>query len=129
VPSRLSEFGDFCRLAYAWGMCGNEINQHTTCIAEELADVTSPGKAPETWGVMLRQGLGWGMNIYGVSQRPAESDKTIMGNLTFIHAHFMSRAQDRKYIAEEMDINPDDIKALEQYKWIESWAGREIKRG
>jgi len=129
MPSRLSEFTDFCRLAYAWAMCGHGINLHTTVVAEELSDVTNPGKAPETWGVLIRQGLGWGANIYALTQRPAESDKTVMGNATYIHAHYSKRAQDRKYVADEMDASPEEINSLDKLEWLESRHGEPLKRG
>lgn len=49
-------------------------------IAEELADVTTPSKAPGNWGVLLRRGLKRGIDIYAISQRWQEADKTAMGN-------------------------------------------------
>jgi hypothetical protein len=49
-------------------------------IAEELADVTKPSKAPGNWGILLRRGLKRGITIYALSQRWQEADKTAMGN-------------------------------------------------
>jgi hypothetical protein len=125
IPRSISEFGQWAKLAHAWGMLAP-----CDVVAEELADVTSPAKAPAGWGELCRQGLGWGINIYAVTQRPAESDKTIMGNATFFHVHYMSRANDRKYMANEMDIDPALIAGLKKYDWIEKTAGEQkIKRG
>ena len=130
VPESLADFEGWAKLAYAWGNCGHANRLQTTTIAEELADVTTPAKAPESWGVLVRQGLGYGINIYAVTQRPAESDKTIMGNATYIHAHYVQRANDRAYIAREMDVDPEAINALNKLEWIEKWGGeKDAKRG
>jgi len=124
IPRSLREFGAWSKICFAWG-----IMKECTVVGEELADVTTPAKAPEGWGNMLRQGVGFGMKIYGVSQRPAEADKTILGNVSFIQCHFLSRSGDRKYMAEEMDVAPEDIKNLNQYHWVRRVAGGKLQRG
>ncbi len=104
-------FDFFCRAAYAWGDC--------TVIAEELADVTTPAKAPTGWGMVVRRGRDRALRVYGVTQRPSESDKTIIGNRTLIHCCLMPRAQDRLYMAREMDISKERLDRLQRYEWIE----------
>lgn len=49
-------------------------------VAEELADVTTPAKAPGNWGILLRRGLKRGLRVYAISQRWQEADKTALGN-------------------------------------------------
>lgn len=125
TPDRLDDFGAWSRVAFAMGIIAP-----CSVVAEELADVTTPGKAPDGWGNLVRQGLGYGINIYAVTQRPAESDKTVMGNWTYLHTHHMTRHRDRVRMAEEMDIDPAKIQALRKYQWIERWAdGRLITGG
>jgi hypothetical protein len=124
TPRSMADFGQWAVCAHAWGVFAP-----CSAIAEELADVTSAGKAPPGWGNLLRQGAGWGINIYGVTQRPAESDKTIIGNMSFIHAHQIMRAKDRAYVAAEMDLPVEQIAALSGYQWIERWQDGRIKRG
>lgn len=124
MPRSASEFGQWAKLAHAWGMLAP-----CDVVAEELADVTSPSKAPAGWGELCRQGLGWGINIYAITQRPAESDKTIMGNATYFHTHGLMRANDRKYMAQEMDITVEQIAALKKYEWLERWGTGQLKRG
>lgn len=51
-----------------------------TAIAEELADVTTPAKAPGNWGIAIRRGLKRGLTIIAISQRWQEADKTAIGN-------------------------------------------------
>lgn len=88
-------------------------------VAEETSDVTNPGKAPKGWGELCRKVLVTGSDLYAVTQRPAESDKTAFGNATIFHVGRMSRAKDRKYMAEEMDIPTADIARLGDLEYIE----------
>lgn len=106
----VENFEFWARAVYAWG--------DATTVAEELADVTTPGKAPEGWGDLLRKGRAYGLKVYGLTQRPAESDKTIIGNATLIHAGRQARFEDQKYMAREMSLKPDDFK-MQPGEWIE----------
>lgn len=118
TPKSLKDFDFWSKAAFAFGKL-----KPCVVVAEETADVTTPAKAPEGYGVLIRQCLGWGIDLYAVTQRPAESDKTIMGNCTFIHCHFMTRAADRKYMAAEMNIKPEQIEALKPLEFIETNGG------
>jgi len=130
VPRSMSEFGFWARCAYWWAKLGHGKGLQTCIVGEEIADVTSPAKAPEGWGALIRQGLGYGANVYGVSQRPAESDKTLLGNATFVHCHYLRRSGDRKYMAEEMDTTQEALRRLSKYEWLEAWAGEpDLRRG
>jgi len=94
-------FDWWARAAYAWGNCA--------AVAEETADVTTPSKAPDGWGQLIRKGRGYAISVFAVTQRPAESDKTVIGNATLIHCGRLSRSQDRVYMAKEINSNPDDL--------------------
>jgi len=107
-----SHFGNFCRAVFAWGNC--------TAVIEELADVTSPGKAPDGWGQLVRRGRKRGITIYAVTQRPAESDKTIMGNASLIHCGRMQKQTDQKYMSGEMNIHFEKIQALKPLEYLET---------
>lgn len=89
----------------------------TVIVAEELAHVTHPGKAPPGWDILLTTGLKRNAWIYGIMQRPSECDKTIMGNCSQIHCHGMQRAVDRQYMASEMDLPVSALAALDRSKW------------
>jgi hypothetical protein len=86
---------------------------------EELADVTSPGKAPVYWGEIVRKGLRYGPQIYALTQRPSESDKTVMGNVSIIHCHQMARSEDSAYMARELRIELALVDHLLPFHWIE----------
>jgi hypothetical protein len=122
-PARLAfhvEFMDadafnlFCRYAWLW------VRQaEGTLIVEETASVTSPGKAPRPWGEILRMGLGYGANVFALTQRPAESDKTALGNASIVHCHRMGTTDDRAYMAKLLDVPIAQVQALKPREWIE----------
>jgi len=124
VPDRLDRFDWFCRLAFAWG-------QFAACavIAEETADVTSPGKAPAGWGTLIRRGRKYGIVTYAVTQRPSESDKTALGNAAVVRVGRLARAPDRAYMARELDIPQSRLDALRPLDWIERTAAGEVTAG
>ena len=108
--AKMFEFWAAC--AFAW--C------NACLVAEELADVTTAGKAPPHWGHVVRRGRARGLApIFAVTQRPSESDKTTVGNATLTHVGRFNRQQDRKYMADEMDIDVREIAALAPLEFIE----------
>lgn len=114
VSSGQAAFDLWARAAFAWGDC--------VAIAEETADVTSPGKAPEGWGTLVRRGRKRGISIYGVTQRPSESDKTIIGNASTIHVGRLTRSQDRDYLSRELDCDKAKIDALQNLEYLQKCA-------
>lgn len=108
------QFEVFCRFAWVWIRAARG-----ALVIEELASVTTPGKAPAAWGDIVRAGLRYGPDIYALTQRPSESDKTVMGNATVIHAHAMARAGDRRYMAAELDCDPLRLSALRPLDYLE----------
>jgi hypothetical protein len=112
VPRTLKDFEFWARCALAWKNC--------TVVAEELADVTTPGKAQDGWGQLVRKGRKHGVEIYAITQRPAESDKTVIGNATLTHCCAMKRAKDRDYMAAEMNCDRTLMNALKPLEWIEA---------
>lgn len=109
-----AKFELFCRFAWIW------VKQaEGTLVVEETASVTSPGKAPPAWGEILRMGLGFGCNVFASTQRPAESDKTALGNASIVHCHRMGTTDDRKYMAKLLDVELCQVQALKPREWIE----------
>lgn len=119
-------FATFCKLAWVW------MRSHPggVLVIEELADVTSPGKAPPAWGEIVRKHRHSQGRVYALTQRPAESDKTIVGNCAVIHAGRMNMARDRQYMAECLDIPLEQVTALADLEFIErDMRTRAISRG
>jgi hypothetical protein len=108
------DFQAWARLAWVY------VRAHgAPVIAEELSSVTNPGKAPAAWGNICRMGLGYGSDIYAITQRPAESDKTSLGNASVVHCGIMGTLEDRKTMARYLDVSLAEVEALRQFQWIE----------
>lgn len=86
-------------------------------VAEELADVTTPSKAPGNWGILIRRGLKRGITIYAISQRWAEADKTAIGNASE-YLLFTSRGEDIDYIARKTRVPVAELEALQPFHFI-----------
>jgi len=112
TADRLSDFDYFCRAAQIWVKSHYVAGQNCVLIFEETADVTSPGKAPEGYGVILRRFLSYGVDIYAITQRPAESDKTAVGNASIIRVCRLQLARDRKSVATDTGLPLSDIESL-----------------
>lgn len=108
-----AEFNLFCQCSFHYaqhfGACG--------VVAEELAQVTSAGKASNWWFRLLSQSLKYGACIYAISQRWAEADKTAIGNATDFYV-FRSLGADVEYIAEKAGLAVSDVKALKKLDYI-----------
>lgn len=83
-----------------------------SAIAEELADVTTPSKAPGNWGVLLRRGLKRGISIYAISQRWSEADKTAFGNASDFVIFRLSSGDDVRYFSKKTRIPEAEIDGL-----------------
>jgi hypothetical protein len=90
-----------------------------TVIAEELADVTTPSKAPGNWGILLRRGLKRGITIYAISQRWAEADKTAIGNASEFVLFRQSSGDDVAYLARKTRVPVTDLEGLRQFEFIQ----------
>lgn len=107
-------FPIFCRLAWCW----IRARPGQTVVVEELADVTSSGKAPTDWGEIVRKGRKHGAFVYALTQRPAESDKTIVSNAAAIHSGFMAYPDDRVYIAKCLGVSVAEVERLKPLDYL-----------
>lgn len=101
------EFDFFAGCAFAW--CGAA---PAAILAEELADVTRPGKAPPEWGKLLRRGRARGALVYAITQRITECDTTATGLAAELICFRLDRPGDRAKMAEFMDVPAADIGRL-----------------
>lgn len=122
-----------CKIAYvAGGKLADEFGFWAGCImyagryvgplvaiAEELADVTTPAKAPGNWGILLRRGLKRGITIYAISQRWAEADKTAMGNASAFVIFRQATGPDAAYMARYTRVPAAEIDALPALSYVE----------
>lgn len=100
------------------------------CIAEELADVTTPSKAPGNWGILLRRGLKRGITIYAISQRWSEADKTAVGNASEFVLFRQSSGDDVAYLSRKTRVPAEEINGLVPLQFVKFNAlTGEISRG
>ena len=114
-PIDEKHFESFCALAWVW----LRSSKQNWLVVEELSDVTSPGKAPRSWGAICRKNRyegGW--CVIAITQRPQESDKTILGNCALIHCGRMNTHRDRKYMTEILDVDPSEVEALQDLDYL-----------
>ena len=71
----------------------------TVALAEEIANVTTIAKAPPNWGWLARTGRKYGLSVIGVTQRPAECDKTIFSQAGVKWIGAMDNEADQKKCA------------------------------
>lgn len=87
-------------------------------IAEELADVTTPAKAPGNWGILIRRGLKRGITLRCISQRWAEADKTAFGNATDYVIFRQSSGDDVRYLARKTSVTDTEITGLAPLEFV-----------
>lgn len=104
-------FDVFCKIALAAG--------NLTLVVEELHSVTQASNAPDGWRKINFMGRGFGVHVFGLSQRPASVDKAFMGSLSFAHVGRLPHPPDQKAMAEVLGIEKADIAALTGYQAIQ----------
>lgn len=87
-------------------------------IAEELADVTTPSKAPGNWGILLRRGLKRGITIWAISQRWSEADKTAVGNASDFVIFRQSSGDDITYLSRKTGIEQAELRGLVPLQFV-----------
>jgi hypothetical protein len=87
-------------------------------IAEELADVTTPSKAPSNWGVLVRRGLKRSISIWAISQRWSEADKTTFGNATDYVMFRQSSGDDVAYLARKTSVEFEKLNGLVPLQFV-----------
>lgn len=104
-------FEFWCECVFQFGTC--------LAIAEEIADVTNPSKAPPAWGKLIRRGRKFGIKICAVTQRPAEADKTILSNAAYIRSFALGRYSDRLAISREIGLSINVMEKMIPLDWVQ----------
>lgn len=116
------EFELLCELVYAFGHC--------VYVAEELANVTTPGWAPAAWRKMTTSGRHEAIHIIGCTQNPALVDKTFLGNCTLVHVCALREHPHRAYVAKSIDCDIADITALQKFEyWERDYEAGTLQKG
>lgn len=88
-------------------------------VVDELHTVTKATHSVDGWGKLVMMGRGYGIEIWGMSQRPASMDKDFLGNASTIHTRRLSYPEDAKTVARSLGVKPVDVAELSGYMWIE----------
>ena len=107
----MAAFDVFCKIALAAG--------NLTLVVEELHSVTQASNAPDGWRKINFMGRGFGVHVFGLSQRPASCDKAFMGSLSFLHVGRLPHPPDQKAIADVIGIDRAEIGNLTGYQAIQ----------
>lgn len=106
-----AQFNVVCRIALAAG--------NLLFVVDELHTVTKPSHSVDGWAKLVMMGRGFGIEIWGMSQRPASMDKDFLGNASTVHTRRLSYPEDAKTVARSLGVKPADVSALSGYQWIE----------
>lgn len=107
APCTDAWFQFFCSRVFVW------LSVHPGgVVADEIADVTHAGKAPEWWGRILRRGKKRGGYIYVIANSPAESDKTALKNANEVHCHALTEPPDIKRMAQRLGVHYDVVASV-----------------
>lgn len=118
-PKAKAEFGQFCLIARAWGEDCQAIGKAgMVVVCEETADVTTPAKAPEGYGELIRRCKKRGIFLYCVTQRPAESSKTPYGNADYFVTFHLSLVSDRNSVCEYFGVTADQLDQIQRFTYL-----------
>lgn len=119
-PSRKTfEFERLCMAVKAAKRC--------TFVAEELAFVTTPSKAPPMWRELCLLGrhvTHAESTIIGISQRPASIDKDFLACCDVIHCGRLAYNADARAVAPYLGADWRELTQLADLHYIEKEAGR-----
>ena len=118
------QFKWFCAAVWAAG--------NVLMIVDELPEVTRPGKAPPLWRKCINIGRQYTgddgkqktIAIVGMAQRPAEVDKSFIGNLDVLHVGRLGEVNDAREMAGKLGCDWRQLTTLENLHWIEKRAGQ-----
>lgn len=106
-----ARFDWLCRAAWRLG--------RLTLVVDELADVTAPNRAPDSWSTITRKGKHEGIACFAATQRPAEIDKTFLGNCTFVHCGRLNDESAVKTMKNILGVTSEQIVGLKDLEFIE----------
>ena len=104
-------FDWLCGVALLMGNC--------VFVAEEIADVTTAGKAGEHWGALVRRGRKYGVKIMAVSQRPSEADKTVFTQVNKIRSGRLDGEGDKKRVADNLGVPVEMVNNMMPLDYLE----------
>lgn len=103
-------FDIFCKLAAHCAPC--------IVVVDELHTVTQAGRAPSAWKRLVMMGRSAGVQVYGISQRPASVDKDFISNLSAVWCGRLNYADDVQTLAKLLNVRRETVEGLQGHKAI-----------
>lgn len=114
-----AQFELFCLLA--WNLPGDVL-----LFVDELPEVTKANRAPPAWRRCVNVGREHRVgsvlariSIIAAGQRPAECDKSFIGNCDVIHTGRLADAADATKMARSFGLKPYELQNLPNLHWVE----------
>lgn len=104
-------FSVVCKMAMA--------AKNLTLIVDELHSVTTATHAPDGWVLVNFMGRGFGVEVFGLSQRPASVDKAFMASLSSIYCGRLPHPPDQKTMSEILGVDVSEVANLSGYESIQ----------
>lgn len=109
-PEDRKLFDRFCRIA--WELVG------WCVVVEELSDCTMASWAPPKWKRITKQGRHRNLKVIAACQRPADADKSFLGNASEIRCYAVNWVSDQKVMANVMAVTAKDIAGLPKFEYF-----------
>lgn len=87
-------------------------------VVEELHTVTTASHACDGWRHVCFMGRGFGLHVFGLSQRPASVDKAFMSSLSSLYVGRLEELSDQKVMAGKLKVPLEEVAALTGFKSI-----------
>lgn len=115
LANRIAAFDKFCSIAlFTAERCGGCV-----VVVDELAEVTSSGKAINGWGALVRTGRKRGIELVACSIRPAEIDKTFWSQCTYVRSGRLTFGPDLARMASVLGCEPEQLARLRDLDYLE----------
>lgn len=92
--------------------------RNVVLVAEELHTVTTASHACDGWRHVCFMGRGFGLHVFGLSQRPASVDKAFMSSLATLYCGRLEEVTDQKVMAGKLRVTLEEVQALMGYASI-----------
>lgn len=92
--------------------------QNVLLIVDELHTVTTASHACDGWRHVCFMGRGYGMHVFGLSQRPASVDKAFMSSLATLYCGRLEELPDQKVMAGKLRVELSEVLALKGHEGI-----------
>lgn len=107
------DFDEVCRIV--------RIKAKLLLLIEEVDGVSSPTQIMENFKRLIRYGRHADVSMIATSRRPASVPRLLTSQADRMFLFRFREPRDVQYLREYSNINPEHLKNLEQYKYLDKW--------